>query len=128
MVLAANISDSAGARILLSDDLKEVFPEMKLVWADNAYQGTLEDDIYKRLGWKIEIVRRRGGRVFVKDGQVPPPKKGFQLLKRRWVVERTIGWLSRCRRLAKDVEATTESSVAWLYIAMTSIMLKRMAT
>jgi len=53
---------------------------------------------------------------------------GFVLLPRRWVVERTIAWLNRNRRLAKDFEATTESSVTWLYIASVKLMSRRLAT
>ena len=65
--------------------------------------------------WNIEIVKRSDA------------AKGFVLLPRRWVVERTIAWLNRNRRLAKDVEATIESSVTWLYIARVKLTSRRLA-
>jgi transposase len=65
--------------------------------------------------WTVEIVKRSD------------PAKCFVLLPRRWVVERTFAWLNRNRRLAKDVEATVESSVTWLYIASVKLMSRRLA-
>ena len=71
---------------------------------------------WKCLGdWTVEIVKRSDA------------AKGFVLLPRRWVVERTFAWLNRNRRLAKDVEATVESAVTWLYIASVKLMSRRLA-
>ena len=80
-------------------------------YAGDKLKGALED-----LGnWTIEIVKRSD------------LAKGFVLLPRRWVVERTLAWLNRNRRLAKDFEATTESSVTWLFIASVKLMSRRLA-
>lgn len=72
-------------------------------------------DALKAIGqWSIEIVKRSDA------------AKGFVLLPRRWVVERTLAWLNRNRRLAKDFEATIESAVTWLYIASVKLMSRRL--
>src|ERR1700710_611795 len=65
--------------------------------------------------WDIEVVQR------------PPGVKGFQLLPRRWVVERTFAWFGRCRRLAKDFEAAAATAVAWLLVAPTRLLPRRLA-
>ena len=65
--------------------------------------------------WTIEIVRRMAGTV------------GFEVLPRRWVVERTLAWLNRNRRLAKDFEATIASAKAWLYLASVQLLIRRLA-
>ena len=66
--------------------------------------------------WKIEIIKRSD------------TAKGFVLLPRRWVVERTFAWLGRNRRLAKDFEKTLDSSTAWLFMASVQLMTRRLAT
>ena len=73
---------------------------MQLIWADAAYAGQLVDWVKITCGWVLEIVRRNDD------------VKGFQVLPRRWVVERTFGWLGHYRRLSKDYEGVTESSQA----------------
>lgn len=83
---------------------------LKLIWADGAY-AHIVDTIRKHCGWTLEIVRR------------PDGVKGFQVLPRRWVVERTFGWLGRYRRLARDFEHTVASSEAMVYIASIRRML-----
>jgi putative transposase len=70
--------------------------------------------VQERYGWVLEIVER------------PAEAKGFQLLPKRWIVERTLAWLGRYRRLSKDYEATTASSEAWITIAMIHIMVRRL--
>jgi transposase len=86
------------------------------VFADAAYAGDKLAAALARLGtWTIEIVRRLEATA------------GFQLLKRRWVVERTLAWLNRNRRLAKDFEASIESAVAWLLIASIKLLTRRVA-
>ncbi len=78
-------------------------PWLRHVFADGGYAGDKLEQALAKLGaWTLEIVRRSD------------PSKGFLLLLRRWVVERTIAWLNRNRRLAKDFEATIESALAWL--------------
>ena len=86
------------------------------MFADGGYAGDKLKDALKGHGdWTIEIVRRSD------------LAKGFVLLPRRWVVARTLAWLNRNRRLAKDVERTIESAVTWLYIASVKLMSRRLA-
>ena len=92
-------------------------PWLRHVFADGGYAGNKLKNALKEHGdWTIEIVKRSDA------------AKGFVLLPRRWVVERTIAWLNRNRRLAKDVEILTESAVTWLYIASVKLMSRRLAT
>ena len=113
VVHAADIQDRDGAKLVLSK-LQGRFPRLRLIWADSAYAGQLVDWASALGGWLIEVVKR------ARDSH------SFEVLPRRWVVERTLGWLGRNRRLSKDYEELTESSEAWVYIAMTHIMLKRL--
>jgi transposase len=75
----------------------------------------LRDAIAALGRWTIEIIKRSDA------------GKGFAVLKRRWVEERTFGWLGRCRRLAKDFEASIESAVAWVFIAHIRMLTRRLA-
>jgi transposase len=96
--------------------VRSAFPWLRHVFADSAYTGDKLKGALEDLGnWTIEIVKRSD------------LAKGFVLLPRRWVVERTLAWLNRNRRLAKDFEATTESSVTWLFIASVKLMSRRLA-
>jgi putative transposase len=88
---------------------------LKLIWADAGYSGQLVDWVNSVCGWILEIVRRSDD------------VKGFHVLPRRWVVERTFGWLGRYRRLSKDYEGLTESGQALIYAAMIHIMIRRLS-
>ena len=112
VVHAANIQDRDGAKQVFAK-AKGCFPRLKLVWADGGYAGKLVDWLNGFCGWAMEIVKRVG--------------QGFQVLPRRWVVERTFAWLGRCRRLSKDYEELTETSEAMIHIAMIHLMLRRLA-
>ena len=90
------------------------FPRLKVIWADEAYSGKLVAWAWVTGGWLLSVVRRR------------PDSHCFEVLPRRWVVERTLAWLGRCRRLSKDYEALPETSEAWVYVAMIHLMLKRL--
>ena len=129
LVHPANITDRQGAKLLLSP-LKEVLPRLSLIWADSGYAGKLEEWVKNTLGWTLEIVKRpfEGVRsVWVPQGVEPSEiPRGFVVVKRRWVVERTFGWLGRSRRLSKDYEHLSESEESWIYIAMLRIMLARL--
>lgn len=114
VVHAANIQDRDGAKLVL-EQIKGKFSRLQLIWADAAYAGQLVDWVKITCGWVLEIVRRKDD------------VKGFQVLPRRWVVERTFGWLGRYRRLSKDYEGLTESSQAFIYAAMIHIMSRRLA-
>ena len=110
----ANIQDRDGARLVLQR-LVGRFPRLQLIWADGAYGGKLVAWAKKIGGWSLELVRR------------PAQQRTFQVLPRRWVVERTYGWLNLQRRLSKDYEALCETTENWLYISMTGLMLRRLA-
>lgn len=111
----ANVQDVHGAVPLL-EHLRVKFPKLRHVFADRIYRG---DQLVKALAhcgpWSIEIVERAAG------------VKGFKLLPRRWVVERTFAWSGPCRRLAKDFEASIASATAWLFIAHVRLLVRRLA-
>ncbi|SDE74031.1 putative transposase, partial [Bradyrhizobium brasilense] len=91
-------------------------PRLRHVFADRVYRGNQLLDALSDCGpWTVEIVER------------PQGVKGFQLLPRRWVVERTFAWFGRCRRLAKDFEATVATEAAWLLIAHIRLLTRRLA-
>ena len=111
----ADVQDRDGARLALPE-LAGRFPRLGLIWADGGYRGApLSEWVQERLGCRLEIVSRRTG------------QRGFAVLPRRWVVERTFGWLGRQRRLSQDYEALPASSAAWVQIAMSRLMLRRLA-
>jgi transposase len=105
-VHAADIQDRDGAPNLFAS-IRAIYPWLRHVFADGGYAGDKLSDAMAALGqWTFEIIKRS-----------ETAKHTFELLPRRWVVERTFAWLGRCRRLAKDFEATIESAVAWILIA-----------
>ena len=114
IVHAADIQDRDGARLVLAR-VKEALPRLRLIWADGGYAGQLIDWVEVTFGWLLEIVRRSD------------KAEGFQVIPRRWVVERTFGWLGRYRRLSKEYEYLTETSEAMIYAAMIHLMLRRLA-
>jgi len=114
VVHVANIQDRDGARLLLAK-AKGLFPRLQRIWADGGYAGKLIGWVQETCGWVLEIIKRSD------------VVKGFKLLPRRWVVERTFGWLGRNRRLSKDYERLPESSEAMVYWAMTRLMVRRLA-
>jgi len=114
VVHAASVQDPAGAKLVLAK-VKDRLPRLKLIWADGIYTGTLIDWVKEVCGWVLEIVHR------------PKDATGFQVLPRRWVVERTFAWLGKFRRLSKDYEYLPESSEAWVYAAMIHVMARRLA-
>lgn len=127
----ADIHDQEGAKLLLAP-LAGKLPRMAKVWSDSAYQG-LKRWVEETLGWDLEVVKHwwTGLRwVWVPEGQEPPALEipsGFQVLPRRWVVERTFGWLGRNRRLSKDYEFLPETEEAFIYLGMVRLMLRRLA-
>ncbi len=112
-VHSAAVQDRDGAKPV-SAGLKGRFPRLKLIRADGAYAAVVG---WTRavFGWVVELVRR------------PEGLRTFQVLPRRWVVERTFGWLNRSRRLSKDYERETGSSEAMIHLAMIHLMLKRLS-
>ena len=116
LVTAANVDDRAGAKQLFTATESLSWKRMKLVWADGGYQGDLITWLKSSLGWLLTIVHKR------------PDQVGFEVLPKRWIVERTFAWLNRQRRLSKDYECLPETSEAFIYVAMIRIMLKKLAS
>jgi putative transposase len=130
VVHPAEITDRDGAKRLLAP-LQGQLPRRQHVWADRAYTGQVREWIQTTLGCTVEMVKHwwTGLRwVWVAPGQEPPTiPSGFHVLPRRWVVERTFAWLVMYRRLGKDYEELPETSEALIYLAMSRLMVKRVA-
>jgi putative transposase len=106
----------------------EMGDRLQHIWADMAYRGQrLRTWVEEACGWTLEIVQRprRWGR-YPMDVE-PPPMPAFTVLPRRWVGERTIAWIGRYRRLSKEYEYLPASSEAMIYLAMSRLMLRRLA-
>src|SRR6266403_2198708 len=118
---SAKTTESGGPRgydaaVLVIEAVHQLFPWLRHLFADNVYNGPNLPEALAKFGkWTIEIVKRAADAV------------GFQLLPRRWVVERTLAWLNRNRRLAKDFEASIASAKAWVYIASVQLLIRRLA-
>jgi putative transposase len=115
-VTAANVQDKTGALLALKR-LRGGGKKLRRVWADGAYRTTH--------GHLASWVERH--RIALTAVSAPEGQRGFCLLPRRWVVERTFGWLYQSRRLSKDYERLPETSEAFIYVAMTRLMLRRLA-
>lgn len=114
-VTAADVGDRDGAKQTLQP-LKDQLPRMKKVWVDGGYDGTpFAEWALNELGWEVEVVQR------------PEGSNGFQVVPRRWVVERTFAWICKFRRLSKDYEYLTETSESFIYAAMIHVMVRRLA-
>src|SRR5260221_12938694 len=111
----ADVQDRDGA-VLVIEAIHQLFPLLRHLFADSVYNGANLREALAKLGnWTVEIVKRAADAA------------GFQLLPRRWVVERTLAWLNRNRRLAKDFEASIASAKAWVYIASVQLLIRRLA-
>jgi len=113
VVHAANIQDRDGAKLVLRK-LAGGFSRLSLIWADGGYAGKLIDWAFNFGRWLLQIVERN------KD------VKGFAVLPRRWVVERTFSWLGKYRRLSKDYESLPVSSETMIQLAMINLMIHRL--
>lgn len=111
LITSAEVQDRDAGEILLRK-AKAKFPTLELVHVDSAYNDTF-DKVVEELGMRMERKKK-------------PKGEGFQVIKWRWVVERTHGWAGRYRRLSKDYERTIESSQAWHDIAMARRMTRRL--
>jgi putative transposase len=117
VVTAASVQDRDGAMALLAC-LRHQFSRMRFIWADQAYTGDLAAWLWglrPRRKVRLDIVKR------------PEGTKGFLLLPKRWIVERTFGWIGRYRRLSKDYEYLTQTSEAMIRVAMIHLMVRRLA-
>ncbi len=124
-VHAADILDNQGGKLLLENS-REKFPRITHCWADMGYRGDFPAWCKQKLDWTIEIVKRPSKWGRYPEGVEPPLMPRFTVLKRRWVVERTIAWIGRNRRMSKDYEFLTETSESFAYAAMSRLMLKRL--
>jgi transposase len=113
-ITSASVQDRDGARKLL-DRLKMAMPSLSLLWADGGYAGKLVAWAKTSLNLAVQIVRKLAGQV------------GFQVLPRRWVVERTFSWINRCRRTVRDYERLPAHHAAWVQWSMVIIMSRRLA-
>ena len=115
-VHAASVQDRDGAPAVILGVLEKA-PHVKKIWADGGYRGEKLASALTKLGIgsDLEIIKK------------PNNVNGFTVLYRRWVVERTFAWMSRCRRLAKDYERSLESSLAWAQLAACRFMMRRIA-
>ena len=114
VVTAASASDKAGAKLLIIR-LFDAFSTLKIMWADSGYDGApLARYARAAAAITVEVVKRSA-------------PHSFQVLRRRWVIERTFGWLMRYRRLVRDYERTTANSEAMIYWATVIIMTRRLA-
>jgi putative transposase len=112
-VTTADVQDGSAAHAILPLAALE-YPTLEKTWVDTAYQGRRVEAVAKESGIDIEVVKRS------------EQDKGFVLQARRWVVERTFGWLNRERRLSKDYERKEESSEAFIHLGMSRLMLRRL--
>jgi len=114
VVTAASVSDPAGARQIFQR-LGGGSKKLRKIWVDGTYRGQLVEEVAAQRRFRLQPVLRS-------DDQ-----KGFVVLPKRWVVERTFAWLTQCRRLSKDYEVRTTTSEAFIHLAMTRLMLRRLA-
>jgi putative transposase len=114
LVHSAGVQDRTGGRLVL-EQCRGRMPRLRRIWADGAYRGRLVRWVRRTRRWVLQIISR------------PPGSNGFVLLKWRWIVERTFGWLNLSRRLSKDYEVLPASSEAFIRLAMLGIMLQRLA-
>jgi putative transposase len=112
MVTSASIQDRDGG-VELCDEVQQQFVSIKKIWADSSYRGELVEYVQLWCRFVLEIVKRLA------------EQRGFQVQPKRWIVERSLGWLTSFRRLSKDYENTTESSEAMIKIANIQWMLRR---
>jgi putative transposase len=117
VVTAASVQDRDAAQYLLAP-LRHRCSRLRLIWADQAYTGDLVAWVWALRPWRnirLEVVKRLEG------------LKGFHVLPKRWIVERTFGWRNRYRRLSKDYEYLTQTSETMIRVAMIHLMIRRLA-
>ncbi|ATB32297.1 transposase [Melittangium boletus DSM 14713] len=113
-ISTADVQDRDGARKVLPVAAQQ-YPTLKKTWVDGGYSGERVQAVATKTGINVEVVKRSD------------QAKGFVLLPKRWIVERTFGWLNRQRRLSKDYERKESSSEAFIHISMIDLMLRRLA-
>jgi putative transposase len=142
-VHSAKVPDQDGIKLLLKS-ARERLPRLLHLWVDAGYQGRGKEWVEKELGLSVEVVHRtpkptskKMARIWAEewakegrqiDWQKLLPRRGFERLPRRWVVERTFSWLSQNRRMSKDYERLCATSEAFIYAAMTRLIVRRLAS
>lgn len=138
MVLPADVSDrDAGAELVV--EVQEEQPRLSHLFVDGGYQGKWADWVRRRLGWSVEVISRRklfSRGIWWPNGKPLPAwyfaaveaEKGFKVLRRRWVVERTFAWLSFQRRLNRDYDLLPATTAACIIIASCRLMIRCLAT
>lgn len=112
----ASVQDRDGAARLLTKRVRQRLPFIEVIFADAGYQGQKARKAVRQTGhWRLEIVKR------------PRGAEGFMVLAKRWIIERTLAWISRNRRLARDFENLARTAEALIRLAMIKIMLRRLA-
>jgi putative transposase len=112
-VHAADVQDRDGARQVLGK-ARGCWTRLLVIWADGGYAGRLIEWTWNRCCWFLDVVKRSDH------------AEGFQVLPHRWIIERTLGWLGRYRRLSKDYEYRPDVSEAMIYVAMIHLMVRRL--
>ena len=142
-VHSAKVPDQDGIKLLLKG-VRNRLARLSHLWVDAGYQGRRGKDwVEKVLGLSVEVVHRTPKPTLDKvamtwaeewskegwkiDWHKLLPRRGFEVLPRRWVVERTFAWLSQNRRMSKDYERLCASAEAFVYVAMTRLMIRRLA-
>jgi len=116
MVHPADVQDRDGIGLVLGKRTRRRFPFVTRIFADGGYRGEKARRAVASAGsWQLEIVNK------------PKDQKGFEVHVKRWIVERTLAWLSNNRRLARDFENLHKNAIAMVYLAMSKIMLRRLA-
>ena len=141
-VHSAKVPDQDGIRLLLKG-VGDRLPRLSHLWVDAGYQGRGKEWAEQELGLSIDVVHRRPkptpekvARIWAEewaregkeiDWQKLLPRRGFEVLPRRWVVERTFSWLSQNRRTSRDYERLCTTGEAFIYVAMSRLMVRRLA-
>ena len=110
---AADVQDRDGARQVLRK-ARGCWTRLLVIWADGGYAGSLIDWAWNSCRWFLDVVKRSDH------------AKGFQVLPHRWIIERTLGWLGRYRRLSKDYEYRPDVSETMIYVVMIHLMVRRL--
>lgn len=113
LVHAADISENEGAEWLLMNH-RQAFPRLERIRVDGGYKEHFQTWVAEKTPWNVEIVEK------------PHDQKGFAVIPKRWVVERTFAWLGRCRQLSKEYDRNPESTETWIYLASIHLLLRRL--
>jgi putative transposase len=140
-VHSAKVPDQDGIRLVL-EPIHDRLPRLAHLWVDAGYRGRGKEWVEKALGLSVEVVQRtpklipeKTARIWAEewskegrqiDWQKLLPRQGFEIMPRRWVVERTFAWLSHNRRMSKDYERLCDTSESFVYAAMTRLMVRRL--